>query len=89
MDMAARLTYVNMQQWDGGCHEVVNVLDDSWWGSVGLQVDPGFSQLTPRLLSGTLSRNFQRLKVEDDKLLINVAFNCNLRRYIVGAILRW
>ena len=41
---------------------------------------PWFSQLTPRLLSGTF-RDFQRLKLKHDELLSNFAcfgFNCNL-----------
>ena len=45
-----------------------------------MQVDPGFLQLTPRLLSGTF-RGFQLLKLTYDKLLPNFAFNCNLRHY--------
>jgi len=45
-----------------------------------MQVDPGSSQLTPRLLLGTF-RGFQLLKLEYDKLLSNLAFNCNLRLY--------
>ena len=51
---------------------------------------PWFLQLTPRLLSGTFRdfrglsgtfRDFQRVKLEHDKLLLNIGFNCNLRRY--------
>ena len=49
-----------------------------------MQVDPGFSQLTPRLLSGTF-RDFQLLKLKYDKLLSNSAFNRNLRHYMLGA----
>ena len=45
-----------------------------------VQLDPRFSQLTPRLLSGTF-RDFQRLKLKCDELLSNVAFNCTLRPY--------
>ena len=51
-----------------------------------MQVDPGFSKLTPRLLSGTF-RGFQLLKLRYDKLLSNFAcfgFNCNLRHYTKG-----
>ena len=48
-----------------------------------MQLDPGFPQLTLRLLSGTF-RNFQRLKLKHDKLLSIVASNCNLRHCIKG-----
>ena len=40
-------------------------------GAVQMQVDPGFSQWTPRLLSA--------LETNIDKLLSNFAFNFNLR----------
>ena len=46
-----------------------------------MQVDPGFSQLTPRLLSGTF-RDSQLLKLKYDKLVSNFAFKCNLRHYM-------
>ena len=40
-----------------------------------VQVEPGLTVLGFR---------FQRLKLEDDEPLSNVAFNCNLRRYTEG-----
>ena len=42
----------------------------TWWGG---QVDPGFSQLTPRLLSA--------LETKYDGPLSNFAFKCNMRHY--------
>ena len=48
-----------------------------------VQVNPGFLQLTPRLLSGTF-RGFQLLKLKYEKLLSDFAcfgFNCKLRHY--------
>ena len=44
---------------------------------------PWFSQLTPRLLSGTF-RDFQRLKLQYDELLSSFAIDCNPRRYSAG-----
>ena len=47
-----------------------------------VQVDPGFPQLTPRLLSGTF-RDFQLLKLKHDTMLSHFAIKCNLRHYSV------
>jgi len=44
-----------------------------------VQVDPAFSQLTPRLLSA--------LETTCDKLLSSFAFKCNLRHYSLGLLL--
>ena len=43
-----------------------------------LQVDPGLTAVDPTLAF----RDFQRLKPIYYKLVANVAFNCNLRRYL-------
>jgi hypothetical protein len=42
-----------------------------------VQVDPGFEAVDPALAF----RDFQLLKLNYDKLLSNLAFNCNLRHY--------
>jgi len=44
----------------------------------------GAVQVDPRLLQLTLYVCFQRLQLKHDKLLSNVAFNCNLRHYAMG-----
>ena len=53
-----------------------------------MQVDPGLTAVDPTLcfqaLSGTF-RDFQRLKLKYDELLLSFAFNCNLvRHYNMG-----
>ena len=65
----------------------------AWWGTsrftpgtpwhpVGFAVDPTLALRHFQGLSGAF-RDFQLLKIKHDKLLSNVAFNFNMRHYIV------
>ena len=46
-----------------------------------MHLHPGFEQVDPTLAF----RDLQLLKLKHDKLLLNLAFNCNLRPSIEGA----